>query len=187
MCSRLSLTVLPQVFSSQGGHRHVSSATLLVAMVKEASRVGLLPHREPGTRSAPGVDYFGVRPRVGANPLKQVEDQGVYCVRHGNLLICCCSNSLKHFMPQRSLTRSKTAKTSFTNRSHCSSHLGFIPDPSHCSFRGRALGSFRFGCTCDLSLHSVREEPCSWVWGGRKPSLFVHLRTRQLDASSAVA
>jgi len=29
------------------------------------------------------------------------------------LRICWCANSLKHFLPQRSLTRSKTAKTSF--------------------------------------------------------------------------
>ncbi len=31
-------------------------------------------------------DYFGVRSRVGTNPFQQVEDQGVYCVRHGNTL-----------------------------------------------------------------------------------------------------
>ena len=78
MCGRLSLAVLPKVLSSQGGHRHVSSATLLVAMFNEAALVGLLPNREPGTRSAPGFDDFGVRPRVGTNPFQQVEDQGVY-------------------------------------------------------------------------------------------------------------
>src|SRR5215831_3564941 len=55
-------------------------------MVKEALLVGLLPHREPGTRGAPGFDDFGVRPRVGTNPLKQVKNQSVYWVCHDNLL-----------------------------------------------------------------------------------------------------
>ena len=69
-----------------------------MTVFKEAPLVSLLPNRKSRTGSPPGLDYFGVRSRLGTNPLKQVENQRLYCVCH-NL-------NLMHLTRARSLCNS---------------------------------------------------------------------------------
>jgi len=57
-----------------------------MVMLDEASLIGLFPHRKARAGRSPSFDYFGVWTKVRTDPLKQVEDQSVYGIRHGSLL-----------------------------------------------------------------------------------------------------
>ena len=60
---------------------------LLVKVIDEAALVGFFPDRQTRTRSAPGFEDFGIRPRPEADPFKEVQDQWFYGVRHRNTAI----------------------------------------------------------------------------------------------------
>jgi hypothetical protein len=49
----------------------------------EASVVGVFPHWQTRTRGVPRLKYLGVRAGLGAQPLEEVEDQGLDGVGHG--------------------------------------------------------------------------------------------------------
>src|SRR5262245_4561195 len=49
------------------------------------------PNRKPRTGGAPGLDHFSIRPGFGADPLQEIEDQGVNRIWHG----CDLSSNLR--------------------------------------------------------------------------------------------
>jgi hypothetical protein len=57
-----------------------------MVMLDEASLVSFFPHRQARAGRSPSFDYFGVWPGVRTDPVKQVEDQSIYGVRHCSLL-----------------------------------------------------------------------------------------------------
>jgi hypothetical protein len=60
-----------------------------MTLFQKASLVGLFPNRKARTCCAPGFDDFRVRSRLRAEPLEQIEDQGVYCVGHSSIWEQC--------------------------------------------------------------------------------------------------
>jgi hypothetical protein len=50
---------------------------------EETSIVGVFPHGKARARRAPRIHYFGVGPRAGSHPFKEIEDQVVEGVVHG--------------------------------------------------------------------------------------------------------
>jgi hypothetical protein len=56
----------------------------------EASIVGVLPHGKARTRRPPRLEHLGVGAGVGADPLEEVEDQGVDGLGH----YCCVGSGL---------------------------------------------------------------------------------------------
>jgi hypothetical protein len=74
--------MLLQVISTSNGYRYEPTESDLMPTSHKATVVGLFPYRQTRTRCAPGVEYLSVRARVGAYPLKEVEDQGFNRVGH---------------------------------------------------------------------------------------------------------
>ena len=62
--------------------RHQRRLPLLVKVIDGASFVGLFPNGQTWTRSTPSFKDFGIRARMRADPIKEVQDQRFYGVRH---------------------------------------------------------------------------------------------------------
>ena len=76
-----------KMFSTDSGYRYVGSTVRHVTVFEEASIISLLPNREPRTGSPPSFDHFCVRPGLGTNPLKQIQNQAVYGVLHDSVCV----------------------------------------------------------------------------------------------------
>src|SRR5262249_7032569 len=62
---------------SQRTHGDEASSTFLPATLEKASFIRILPHGKTGTRGAPSIDDFCIRPASGTDPFEKIEDQAV--------------------------------------------------------------------------------------------------------------
>lgn len=69
--------MLAQVLRSSGGDRDECTDTRGAMTCDEASVVGVLPHRQAGTRRPPRIEHLGIGARARSHPFEEVEDQGV--------------------------------------------------------------------------------------------------------------
>jgi hypothetical protein len=67
---------------TSNGDRYEPAATDFITTCHEATVIGVLPYGQPRTRCPPDFEYLGVWARVGAYPLKKVEDQRFNGVGH---------------------------------------------------------------------------------------------------------
>jgi hypothetical protein len=74
-----------KVRSAQRAHDDEFSMSLPAQVIDEAALVGFFPDRQAWTRSTPGFEDFGTRPRPRTDPFEKVQDQWLYGVRHRNL------------------------------------------------------------------------------------------------------
>jgi hypothetical protein len=69
--------VRSEVLCPECGHRNRGGLARQVVALDEASVSRVFPDREARTGSSPGLECFGVRTAVRADPLEEVEDQVV--------------------------------------------------------------------------------------------------------------
>ena len=81
-----SLPLRLQLRHTQWGEGYTCRLPLLVKVINEAAIVGFFPNGQPWTGSAPGFENVGVRARMWADPLKEVQNQWLYGVRHSYLV-----------------------------------------------------------------------------------------------------
>ena len=77
--------MLAQVLCAGGGNRNAGPAFRCRLTSDEATLLSGLPYRQAWTRRPPGLEDFGVGAWARADPLEEIEDEGVDSVGHDGL------------------------------------------------------------------------------------------------------
>src|SRR5438105_5370360 len=93
-----SSPVLAEVRLTERRHDNHRAVTRFVAAREEAAFGRVLPDGKARTRRPPRVEDLGIRPRLGPDPLEQIEDEAVDGPGHGGRVAprLTCSGSDEH-------------------------------------------------------------------------------------------